>query len=117
MIISGLTSDGDFTFGQGLADYLTDNAAIGLNIRTRILSWLNDCFFDQDAGIDWINRIGSLGQQQLLEADLKRIILQSYGVKGIITFNTHLIDRAFTLSCSVDTIFSQAYLISINQEL
>jgi hypothetical protein len=115
MIIRNLDANGDWTFGSGISNYLTNNAAIGLNIRTRLLSWLNDCFFDMEAGIDWLNRLGSKNQRQLLEADLSRIIVQSYGVTGLVSFDTVLVGRVFTANYSVNTIFSQAYIDSINQ--
>lgn len=115
MIFRNLDADGDWSFGSGRGNYVTDNAAIGLNIRTRILSWLNDCFFDMEAGIDWANRLGSKNQRGLLELDLKRIILQSEGVTGIVSLDTFMDGRKFTANYSVNTIYSQAYIDSITQ--
>jgi hypothetical protein len=117
MIIRNLDSNGDWTFGQGKQNYLTGNAAIGLNIRTRLLSWVNDCFFDLRAGIDWTNRLGSKNQRSLLEADLRRVILQSYGVTGIVSFDTVLNGRTFSARYSVNTIFSTEFTDSVTQEI
>ena len=117
MIFRNLDSSGDWLFGQGTSNYISDNPAIGLNIRTRILSWLNDCFFDQEAGIDWLNRLGSKNQRELLELDLRRTILQSFGVTGILEFSSTLTDRQFTANYSVQTIFSQSYQDSITRDL
>ena len=117
MIFRNLNSNGDWTFGNGLANYVSGNQAIGLNIQTRIQSFLGDCFFDTGAGIDWANRLGSKNQLTLLEIDLKRIILQSYGVVGIVAFNPVLTGRSFTLSCTINTIFSQGYELTVTQDL
>lgn len=117
MTFRNLDASGDWTFGQGLGNYITDNAAIGLNIKTRILSWVGDCFFDQLAGIDWNNRLGSKNTRQLLEIDLRRVILQSYGVTGITAFNTVLTDRKFSASYTINTIFSQEYQQTIERDL
>ncbi len=117
MIIRNLDANHDFTFGSGLANYIAGNPAIGLNIETRILSWLNDCFFDMNAGIDWVNRLGSKNQRTLLETDLRRMVLQSFGVTGIISFYTTLIGRTFTASYTISTIFSSQYQNTITQEL
>lgn len=106
MIIRGLDENNDWTFGRGNADYLANNPAIALNIRTRILSWVNDCFFDLSAGIDWVNRLGSKDQRELLEQDLKILILKSFGVTGIISIDTQLIDRKFVANYSITTIYS-----------
>ena len=116
MIIRNLDSAHDWTFGQGTGNYLTGNPAIGLNIETRVLSWLGDCFFDTGAGIDWANRLGSKNQRKLLEADLRRIILQSIGVTGIVTFSTSVVGRAFSASYTINTIFSASYQATILQE-
>lgn len=111
-IFRNLTPEGDWTFGHGKGDYVSQNAAIGLDIRTRILSWLNDCFFDMGAGVDWINRLGSKNQKTLLEADLRRIILTTENVTGILEFDTslNLDNRGFTANYSVSTIYSKSFV-------
>jgi hypothetical protein len=113
MIFRNLDKNSDWTFGRGIGCYVDLNSAIGLNIKTRILSWLDDCFFDLTAGIDWLNRLGSKNQRELLELDLRRIILQSEGVTGILEFESQLIGRNFTANYSVQTIYSQSYQDSI----
>lgn len=117
MIFRNLDSNHDWMFGQGIANFIDANAAIGLNIETRLLSWVGDCFFDLNAGIDWTNRLGSKNQRALLEQDLKRVILQSYGVTGIVSFDTVLTGRSFTANYTVDTIFSKGYSNTVSQEL
>lgn len=117
MIIANLDANHDWLFGSGLGNYISGNPAIGLNIETRILSWVGDCFFDTLAGIDWLNRLGSKNQKALLEADLKRIILQSYGVTGINSFDIVVTGRLFTANYSVDTIFSKNYINQVTQEI
>jgi hypothetical protein len=109
MIFRNLTTDGDWSFGRGVGCYVSANQAIGLNIKTRIMSWVGDCFFDIAAGIDWINRLGSKNQRSLLELDLRRIILQSEGVTGILSFDTTLVGRNFTANYSVQTIYSKSF--------
>lgn len=113
MIFRNLDSAGDWCFGKGLNDYTNQNKAIGLNIKTRLQSWVNDCFFALTAGIDWYNRLGSKNQKALLEQDLRRVILQSEGVTGILSFDTVLVGRTFTANYSVQTQFSQSYQDSI----
>lgn len=52
MIVRALDINGDWTFGQGKGNYLTNQAAIAQNVQTRLLSFLGDCFFDPTAGIN-----------------------------------------------------------------
>lgn len=106
MIFRNLTEEHDWCFGAGKANMTSLNQAIGLNIKTRILSWVGDCFFDQNAGIDWWNRLGSKNQRTLLELDLRRQIQQSEGVTGIVEFQTNLIGRKFSASYTVTTIYT-----------
>lgn len=117
MTFRNLTESHDWTFGAGLQNLARRQDAIGLDIRTRILSWVGDCFFDQPAGIDWINRLGSKNQRALLELDLRRIILQTEGVTAIVSFDTILNNRKFTANYSVNTIYSKEFQDSLTVEI
>ena len=117
MKFRNLDSNSDWRFGHGLSDYISGEAAIALNIQTRIFSWLNDCFFDMGAGIDWNNRLGSKNQRNLLELDLRRIILQSYGVTGLVSFSTNITNRKFTANYNVQTIYSPSYQATLTKDL
>ena len=109
MIIRNLDTSHDWNFGKGLNDYLTDNPAVGLNIKTRVLSWLNDCFFDMSAGVDWLNRMGLKNQNALLTAELKNLMLKSEGVTGINSLEVEVLGRRFIIAFSVNTIFTREY--------
>lgn len=115
MIFRNLDANGDWTFGSGTANYATGDMAIGLNIKTRLLSWVGDCFFALNAGIDWLNRMGKKNQGELLKADIKRVILQSFGVTALTSFSTVIVDRALRANYAVDTIFSRSYKQSVTQ--
>lgn len=117
MIIRNIDENGDWLFGQGKGNYLAGNPAIGLNIKTRLLSWVGDCFFDTLAGVDWTNRLSLKNQKQILDAELRRIILQSYGVTGIVSFSSTLQveSRGYTANYELTTIFSKSYIDSITQ--
>lgn len=109
MIFRNLDSEGDWTFGKGLNNYVKNENAVKLNIRTRLYSWLGDCFFAVDEGIDWYNRLGLKNQKELLELDLRTLILQSEGVTGIINFETLLNNRNFTANYTIQTIYSSEF--------
>lgn len=117
MIFRSLDANGDWNFGRGQSDYLSTNAAIGANIQTRILSWLNDCYFSLNSGVDWLNRLGDAGQRDLLELDIRRIIQQSVGVTGITSLDIIIIGRKLTATYNIDTIFSKAYINAVNQQI
>ena len=104
MIIRGLDGNGEWLFGRGQQDYARGKQAIVLNIKTRLRSFVNDCFFDQEAGIDWLNRLGNNNQRELLEADIQNQILNSFGVTNIVNFNSSLDARKLTLNYTISTI-------------
>lgn len=82
MIFRQLDLNGDWTFGRGIANYTQNEQAINLNIRTTLLSWVGDCFFSLQYGIDW-TRFLDTGQQKNLQIALQTAILGTYGVVGV----------------------------------
>jgi len=101
---------GDWTFGKGLQDYAKNEEAIDLNIKTRILSWYGDCFFNLTEGVDWKNRLDK-NQTNNLTSEIKGIILRSYGVVGINSFSNNLdhITRAFRIEYNITTFYSPSF--------
>lgn len=110
MIFRNLDANGDWKFGQGYSNFVTGDQAIALNIKTRLLSWLNDCFFDKNAGIDWLNFLGSLGKKAQLNSKVTQVILQSYGVVYLNKpVDVQLQGREFVANYDIKTIFSPSY--------
>jgi hypothetical protein len=116
MKFRSLDKNGDWNFGKGLQDFATEDAAIALNVKTRLLSWVGDCFFDLPAGIDWWNRLGSKNQRDLLELDLRRVIMQSKDVTGIVKFTTTVEGRNFSAQYEITTIYSKSFIDSLTLE-
>ena len=115
MIFRNLTDTQDWTFGQGIQNYTTKDDAIKLNIKTRILSWLNDCFFDMGAGIDWYSRLGYKNQFNLLQQDLANMILKTEGVAALISFNAYIEDRTFFATYNITTSYSPSVIATIER--
>jgi hypothetical protein len=110
MIFRNLDINGDWTFGKGKNNYLTKSDAIALNVKTRLSSWVNDCFFDMTAGIDWNGRLDK-NQNQLLEQNLTDLIAKTDDVTGITSvqsqFNSET--RTFNIQYTINTIYTQNY--------
>lgn len=105
-LVRALDSDGDFTFGAGLGNYLSYNNAIAQNIKTRLSSFLGNCFFDIGAGIDWFNLLGAK-DELTLNLSISSVILNTEGVTGILELSTSLgSNRAFSVSYEVQTVYS-----------
>jgi hypothetical protein len=111
MIIRSLTDSLDWTFGNGIQDFLFAEAAIEENIQTRLMSFLNDCFFAMQFGVDWWNLIGArnpIAQQQII-IQTRQMIIQSFGVVRInsvnATFNANT--RALQVDYNIDTVYTR----------
>lgn len=99
---------GDWEYGKGQNDYKRNNAAVAQNIRTRLSSFLGDCFFDSGAGIDWFTLLGSK-DQLTLNLSINAVILNTPDVTGILqTFLKLSENRIFTVNYKVQTTFSVA---------
>lgn len=117
MIFRQLTALGDWTFGKGISGYATDEAAVELNIRTRILSWKGNCFFALDDFVDWLGRLDK-GQEENLKRELKNVILQSFGVVSVNSING-LLDRStrhFQVTYNISTIFGENFINTLELE-
>lgn len=109
MIFRNLDKNGDFTFGKGKNNFVADNEAIKLDIKTRLQEWLGDCFFNMTAGIDYLNRLDK-NERENLEEEIRTVILQTKNVVEIVNFSTSLINRKFKAEYQVRTIFSKAFI-------
>lgn len=109
MIFRQLTSDGDWTFGAGLANYSSGQQAIVLNIQTSVLMWAGD-FFASLTGPGWVNWKGlmNVGQQKNLDAALQSLLVKCYGVMSIVSANVRVnpTTRRFSASYAVNTVYS-----------
>jgi hypothetical protein len=106
MIVRALSPTGDWTFGRGKSDYLARSAAVAQNIQTRLKSFLNDCFFDAAAGIDWLNLLGSKNETGLTLA-INTVIVNTDYVTRVEQLSVNLTtDRSFAISYSVTTAFT-----------
>lgn len=109
MTFRNLTSDNDWTFGAGKNNYVQEQQEIALNIKTRILSFLGDCFFATNEGIDWWNLL-DYNKQEQLENAVQKVIIGTPGVTGINSVDAVLnADRKIMISYDIQTIYSTSY--------
>lgn len=106
MRVRAIDVDGDWTFGKGQNDYKRDLSALSQNLKTRLLSFVGDCFFEATAGVDWFNLLGSKNQLALNLA-ISAQILNTEGVTGVHQVSINLdIERRLVISYKIQTVFS-----------
>lgn len=109
MIVRALDENNDWTFGKGRNNYMRDQDAIAQNIKTRLQSFLGNCFFDLPAGVDWFNLLGSKNQLGL-ELNVRTVILNTPFVTSIVKLEivTNPVTRAITMTYTVETAYTKA---------
>lgn len=116
MIIRSLTPSGDWTFGAGIGNYNTGEAAVEENLQTWLQSWVGNCFFALKDGVDWTNLL-DVGQLVNLTSSLKSNILRCFGVVAVnsLAVNFDPRTRRFSLTAKIQTIFSKSFQINLTQ--
>lgn len=99
--------DSDWSFGKGLANYKSDDDAINQNVITRLKSFKNDWFLDIEANIDWFNILGNKNNQEIIESEIRRVVLATEGVLTLDNLNIlEIIGRNVTIEIKYTTIFN-----------
>lgn len=96
----------DWIYGIGANAYKKENAGIAQDIKTRLQEWKGDCFFELEAGVDWLNRFSD-GNKKLLIEECRSIILKTEGVVNVVFIDSFLNGRDLTLNYTVQTIYTK----------
>lgn len=106
MRVRAQSSDGDYTFGQGQANFLIDSpAAVAQAIQTRLLLMTGEWFLDVTEGTPYATEILGTNTTATRDLAVKRRILQTPGVKQIASYSSRVVDRKFSVTVTVDTIY------------
>ncbi len=106
LLIRSLDSTGDWNFGNGLSDYLTGNAAVSQSIQTRLSSFLGNCFFAVNDGIDWFNLL-TKNNQVAINLAVSACILNTTGVTGIQQLSVNVsTQRNINIQYRIQTVYS-----------
>lgn len=99
----------DWVWGISKNAYVKDNQEIALNLETRILSFLGDCFFATDEGIDWWNLL-EYNKQEQLENSVQEVVKNTPGVTGINSIDVLTgANRQIRITYDIQTIYSSSY--------
>lgn len=113
--IRALDENEDWTFGKGNSDYKQTSQGLKQHIISRVREWKTDCFFAQNNGVDWNNRLGYKNQETILEDEIRDILLKTDEVLEVISVDANLENRKVTATVSIKTIYSNSETIVITQ--
>lgn len=115
MQFRGLDGDGDFMMGQGLGSYAFDEAAVGLDIATRVRAIQGNCFWALTDGVDYRNLLEKNRRKELIIA-ISNAILQANGVVKINSMSANFdpATRSISISYDVQTIFSRSFKATLD---
>ena len=118
MMFRNLDSNSDWQWGQGLQSYVGGQQAIALNVKTRLLSFLGNAFWDVLAGINWFVYFGTPGQSAQILLSTQAVILQSYGITKVANvFLSTVNGVTANLQFNAYTIYSQTQPYSQNLQV
>lgn len=107
MIVRALDKNNDWTFGKSLNNYISGNAAVIQNIKTRLQCFIGDCFFDIIAGVNWLTFLGGSKNQQALQVNISAVILNTAFVTGINQLSVNLdSNRSFSIAYQAQSVYS-----------
>lgn len=111
-----LDSNHDWTFGNGLANYALDSESVRQCVETILLSFRYNWFLDEDHGINWWAYFTKNPDVPVMEADIKRHILEADGVGTLQDLNLQLntITRQMIVTVRYTDIFNQTNTVVTN---
>lgn len=106
-----LSADGDYTFGQGAANFLVDSPdTVGQYVRTRLLLWEGEWFLDVTDGTPWLQGVlGKAPTKEERDILVRQRILDTPGVTAITAYSSSIdpATRSFSVTATTDTQFGQ----------
>lgn len=109
------TDDGDYSFGQGDATWLTNSPeAVAQAIKTRFLLWRGQWFLDTTEGTPWIQSVLGKQKPEVYSMAIRQRILETTGVSSLTDFDTTLnsSSRRVIFTATVETIYGTTTVTS-----
>ena len=113
MRVRALDGNWDWKFGKSKQDYATESLATAYDVKQKILSWYNDCFFDMQSGIDYKNLLGKKGGKNELDNSVKKILLVQPDIVEITYFESSVTDRKYSLTVRFKTVYNETIEVKI----
>jgi hypothetical protein len=107
-----LDENGDYVFGQGSQQFLTNSPqAVAQAVATRLKLYQGEWFIDTSDGMPWMTEVFGAGTETLFDSAIRKRILGTPGVLEITEYRS-LRDSARKLSvtCTITTQYGTTQL-------
>lgn len=111
MIYRKLTASGDYTFGKGAGDFISNSPeTVAQAIQTALGLMQGEWFLDTTLGVPYDSRILGMGKKGSYDLAFQEAVIGVPGVLRITEYSSSVdpVTRKATVSCTVDTIYGQA---------
>ena len=107
MIYRRLSKEWDYTFGNGVSNYVNGAEAVGQAIKSRLLLLYGEWWEDQEDGLPlWQKIMGTSGRpenQQAVDLIIRDRISETEGVLAIIAWTSSFENRNYVFRALVET--------------
>lgn len=99
-----MSPSGDYVFGSGSQFLENSPEAVAQAILTRVRLFVEEWFLDLKEGLD-LKRILGVRTAATRDAEVKRRIVGTPGVKSLVAYSSTVRGRSFSVSATVNTIY------------
>ncbi len=110
-----LDANGDYTFGQGQANFLINSpAAAGQAVETRLGLVQGSWFLNIQDGTPYLTDVVGAGKRQTADMAIRAVILETQGITNaglvnlinkITNYSSLIVNRKLSIAATLDTIF------------
>lgn len=101
-----LDADGDYTFGQGQAEFLVDTPeTVGQAVLTRLALWTGEWFLDLLEGTPYSTQVLGENTKPTYDQAIQERIIETPGVTAITEYASLLQGRALSITATISTLY------------
>lgn len=107
-----LDSDGDYSFGKNMQDFLSDTDAVVQAVNTNLKLLQGEWWEDLSEGLPLFQNIlsnsGSVDHVKAVDMLIQERILSTQGVRKIVDYISNSENRSYSALCTIETLYGVA---------
>jgi len=103
-----LDANGDYSFGQGMANFYVDSPqAVAQAVETRLRLQTGEWFLDSTEGTPYQSEVLGTGTAATRDAAIQLRIAETQGFKELLSYSSNVDGRKFSVEATIDTIYGE----------